>query len=380
MTGSPISPVQPVGGATAFARRRLLGASGAALAWAFLRTAREAAVAKSATPEATPVAAQPGVDAACLAASRTGEQPGPGPAGAPARRWRVSIGAGFAPPPVLGGDAVFVADNDGAFRALDAATGQERWRAPLGGGATGAAVVGTTVLTGGDALVARDTATGDERWRLGPAMAVTAPVACGELAYAGGARGVFAIEVATGAERWRFLTGTAMGAPAASGDAVAVRSGDGVLYVLDAATGRERWSVGTGGGPLPVLAGGAVVVGAERGALGGRHGTLTVFDLGAGGERWRVELSAGVTGAPTPSGPLATPALAGETVYLAAGSGGPVDGSGSLVALDAATGAVRWRHVLPHVLVSPPVVANGVAYVSSADPYLGGVLVAVGGS
>jgi outer membrane protein assembly factor BamB len=141
--------------------------------------------------------------------------------------------------------------------------------------------------------------------------------------------------------------------------------------------------------------------------LGERHGTLTVFEMETGAERWQMELPDRIDGAPATAGGLvflstggalvafdaesggerwrfaagdllATPALSGEVVYLAAGHGIPVDGSGDLFALDAATGTVRWRFSLPHVMVSPPAIANGVVYVSSADPYVGGQLVAVG--
>jgi hypothetical protein len=408
-TGSLGSPAFRFGGPTAATRRRLLGAGPAVLATMILKPPRETGAAPPATPIPSPSASPTELDASCLAAARTGEQPGPGPAGTPSQLWQIAIGAGDASAPVLGGDAVFIVDNDGDVHAIDAETGHERLRVPLNGGASGMAVAGTTLLLGGDDLVALDATTGDVRWRAALATPVSAPVACGELAYVGGARGVFAVEVATGAERWRFLTGTAMGSPAASGGVVAVCSGDGDLYVLDAASGRERWSVGIGGGSPPALAGDAVVIATERGPLGERHGTLAVLDRGTGAERWQVEVPARIDGAPAVGGGrvflgtggalvafdaatgaerwrfaagniLATPALAGEVVYLAAGSGGPIDGTGMLVALDAATGDQRWRYPLPHVLVSPPVVANGVAYVSSADPYIGGQLVAVGGS
>src|SRR5687768_16517450 len=59
--------------------------------------------------------------------ARTGEQPGPGPAGAPAARWSFATGAELASAPALDGGAAYVSGDDGVLSAVETATGRERW-------------------------------------------------------------------------------------------------------------------------------------------------------------------------------------------------------------------------------------------------------------
>ncbi|HEU5430404.1 MAG TPA: PQQ-binding-like beta-propeller repeat protein, partial [Thermomicrobiales bacterium] len=66
-------------------------------------------------------------------AARTGVEAGPGPQGSPIRAWRVYTGGELYASPVIAGGMVYVGAKDGYLLALDAATGQERWRFDLGG-------------------------------------------------------------------------------------------------------------------------------------------------------------------------------------------------------------------------------------------------------
>ena len=150
------------------------------------------------------------------------------------RLWQVGSAGAFEPTaPVAAGGTVFLSGDDGIVRALDAATGKQRWRAY-----TGAAVRFPPTVAGRLALVAS------------------------------GDGSVYALEAATGKLRWRFaaaprarmipMYGRLLSTwPAAAGvivdDGVAyVAAGmnnyDGThVYALDAASGRITWQNNTSG-------------------------------------------------------------------------------------------------------------------------------------
>lgn len=150
----------------------------------------------------TPIAGNEAVAAYRGGPTRTGQQPSPGPADGLALRWSVSLGesaygdaygdegrladAEDRRTPVVAGGLVYVAAPGGSLRALDAASGQERWRATGPGDmglATAPVVAGDTVYVGfsGDEatveglLVALDAATGVQRWRTRVDPAADAP-------------------------------------------------------------------------------------------------------------------------------------------------------------------------------------------------------------
>ena len=89
-------------------------------------------------------------------------------------RWQVRTGAGAASTPVVAGDLVVVATEDGSVLGLEAATGRKRWSVPLGGAAASqngkgapVGVAGGTVFVGGQdgTLYALDAASGRRRWQ-----------------------------------------------------------------------------------------------------------------------------------------------------------------------------------------------------------------------
>jgi outer membrane protein assembly factor BamB len=330
--------------------------------------------------------------------------------GSPVERWRVQTTAGDAPRVATGSGSVFATDNDQHLLSLDASTGQERWRVPLAGNGGTPVVVGDLLLVddGDLGLLALDTASGKERWRFDARASHAAEAICGGQVIAGGKAGLFALDAESGQEHWSFLTGSPHGQPVTNGEIVVSHSADGVLYVVDAAIGRERWSVPFGGrGATPAVSAGLVFAAVERGRLGERIGTLAAFDIATGTERWSRALPERLQGSPIFDGSqvylgvgdavlafapetgdeiwrtaagdlLSTPVPAGSSVYLAAGSGTPVDGTSSLLALDAQTGSKQWSISLGYVMVATPAIATGLLVAASADPYLGGSIVAFG--
>ena len=196
------------------------------------------------------------------------------PTDGPSIAWNLSSEQPFAPPTV-DADTVLVGGADGMLRALDAATGAERWSATTGPIVSAPVVAGGTVVVGSRA---------------------------GTLA---------AFAVATGAEQWSFPTGNAVVAsPAVADGTVYAGSSDGALYALDAATGSERWRVPTAGAVESTPA-----VGAGSVFFGNNLGEVFAVDAAGGAERWRYAMGGLVRSR------LGFGDAAGPTVYAASLTG-----------------------------------------------------------
>ncbi len=144
-----------------------------------------------------------------------------------AERWAFTPSAEPSTATVVG-ETVYVNADDGALHAVDAGSGEERWRASVGGkGYRPPAVADDSVYAAGDDLVALDAATGDERWR-----------------YDAGDHARFA----------------------ASADGAYVTVGESLQAL--GPDGDERWRYDAGGRPTrPVVGAGGVYVGDRRGTL-----------------------------------------------------------------------------------------------------------------
>jgi len=139
---------------------------------------------------------------------------------------------------------------------VDAATGAERWRAPLGDAIVASAVVVDDNVyvgserTGPDGIIAEgvlhalDAVTGRERWQLPVGAAILSSAAWVDgVLYVGSAAGIapdgtggtgalHAVDAATGVERWRFDVGPVFSSPAVVGGAAYVAGIDGVLHAI----------------------------------------------------------------------------------------------------------------------------------------------------
>lgn len=316
--------------------------------------------------------------------------------------WAVPGPTGFGEPTV-GEDVVFFLATDHSLRALDKATGAQRWTTSLP--VQGSVFPGlASLLLPGQLIVADqdvfsvDPATGVIQWHFqapfGRRPGYDAPVAADGVLYAGSVMGhVFAIDQRTGVLRWAQTVGDSSN--------VAFRPviSNGVLYVgvtrfppglaqiesrvvaIEASTGSIRWARN-----LPLLVARpatgtrrVVVIGGLVIAASG-DGVVHALDAATGETRWtgaRAEPPAG-WGMPSPleldSRGLATD---GTRIYVSSSTGlivalSPTDGSklwtspvnlgglfelrtdgrnvyavyafGPFAVLDAATGAVRWSY------------------------------------
>jgi outer membrane protein assembly factor BamB len=171
--------------------------------------------------------------------------------------------------------------------------------------------------------------------------------------------------------KWRFSTGAKiLSSPAVLDGVVYVGSADGNLYALDARDGKRKWSYATGGAVngSPACDGRRVIVSSLDGlihavdAVSGK----AIWTFRTGGER---RFSApGIHGAqpateqmPDPFDVfLSSPALSGGTVFIGSGDH-------HVYALDAASGALKWKFATGDVVHASPAVAGGVVYIGSWD-------------
>lgn len=171
--------------------------------------------------------------------------------------------------------------------------------------------------------------------------------------------------------QWKFATrGKVVSSPAVVAGIVYIGSSDQTLYALDATTGAVRWRYATGGGveSSPAVADGTVF------ALS-RDGSLHAVDSTTGALRWKFATegerrftAAGIHGAkprtekmPDPFDTfLSSPTVVRGVVYFGSGDR-------HVYAVDANTGALRWKFRTGDVVHATPAVANGTVYIGSWD-------------
>lgn len=172
--------------------------------------------------------------------------------------WNASLGAasgvGFSP--VVVGDAVWAAAQNGTIAVFDLETGRERWRTlagkPLSAG------VGTDGTTG--VVVSRD----------------------GEL---------LAFD-ASGRALWSSsLGGEVITAPAVADGVVLLRTSDNRVLAFDGATGKRRWTYQRQNPPLVLRNSGGIAMVPGVGFVGMPGGRIAALSLTSGAPRWDVPLA-----------------------------------------------------------------------------------------
>jgi outer membrane protein assembly factor BamB len=299
-------------------------------------------------------------------------------------RWRADLGSAVASSPATGGGLVYAAARDGSVWALEARTGARRWRmatrAPIPfpwGHESGdyyisspAYVTGVTVFGAGDGGVyAVDAATGNVKWRAQTGGRIRAsPAVVGGRVFVGAFDGrIYCFDLATGAPRWRYETAGAalnsgdfgfdrrsiQSSPSVANGVVYVGARDGFLYALDAASGTLRWRFDHQVSWVissPAVADGMIYAGSSDG-----HFVQAVDSTGK--ELWRAKTDAGV---------WSSPSVAGSMVYVG-------DGAGRLHAYDRKTGAERWVFRTGSGIYSSPALQGELLVVGSTDGSVYGV-------
>lgn len=180
--------------------------------------------------------------------------------------WRLDpfgldIGRAGSSPAVVDG-VVYIAHKSLQLFAIDAATGELRWKFEAGDWnneypTTPAVVDGTVYIANNydDQLYAIETTSGQKVWSTdisgrrdgAPTSYESAPAVAGGMVYAaGGSNGLYALDAATGEERWVFpAEPTVRFAPPIVVDSIVYAGSEAGLFAIDA-DGQELWSFSTG--------------------------------------------------------------------------------------------------------------------------------------
>jgi len=289
-------------------------------------------------------------------------------------RWARALGAPVSSTPAVANGVVYVQTFAGRVLALRASNGTTIWSRdgaaliPFPWGHEGwdvytsspTLVAGTLLIGGGDGFLrALDAATGRERWRLATSGRVRATPAVhdGRVFVASFDGDVYAADLATGRLAWRFETeGHALdsskfgydrhsvqSSPAVAGGIVTFGSRDGHLYGVDEQTGVQRWRLHD---TVPwIIASPAMQDGrAYVSSSDGRY--VEAVDAANGKPVWTFDAGANF---------FSSPSIAGDVVYDA-------DFQGRVHALDKRTGKELWRFSAEGSrMISTPVIAGGPA-------------------
>jgi eukaryotic-like serine/threonine-protein kinase len=144
---------------------------------------------------------------------------------------------------------------------------------------------------------------------------------------------VYGIDLESGSSKWKFQTKARVtSSPAVHGGIAYFESFDSNFYALDAATGALKWKFATGG--------------EKRFVAKHMHGILPESEP-----------------VPDPFDVyLSSPAISGDAVFFGSGDG-------NVYALDAASGAVKWKFQTGDVVHASPAVSDGLVFIGSWDTY-----------
>lgn len=341
-----------------------------------------------------------------------------------AEKWKYSASKnGIYGAPAVANGLVFFGDLDGIFFALDAKSGEEKWKFKTTNIIHSSPTVsGGTVYIGGmdGYFYALDAQTGAENWSFRTAPAPLPPgenpspldidhgvwsppvMADGIIYFGTFGEQLYALNAATGEELWEFgLPEELRASPTVAGGVVYFRCGFS-LFALDARTGEKKWeqTIQKGLRATPVVANGVVLYddtfnltayAADTGALlwtselgsggGGDSGPAVqegvaftgningfyAVDVLTGKKKWEnTTLKTGTAGEP--------PSIAGNSVYF-------VDQQAYIDQLDVQSGEVKGRFKLQDKFepywktTTTMAIADGVIYLASMD----GILYAIEG-
>lgn len=164
---------------------------------------------------------------------------------------------------------------------------------------------------------------------------IASPAVVKGVVYVGSTDGnLYAIDAVSGTEKWKFATKAwEVSSPAVVSDVVYLLSYDGNFYALDAASGQVKWKFKT---------------------EGEKHYTGTHLHY----------LQPASESMPDPwDFYLSSPSVSNGTVYFGSSDG-------NVYALDALSGALRWKFKTGDVVHSSPAIADGTVYIGSWDTHL----------
>lgn len=265
--------------------------------------------------------------------------------------------------PAVWNQAVYFGSGDGNVYALNAATGQLKWKFK-----TGDVVHASPAISGGTLFIgswdsyfyALDAATGKERWRFKTGedpnihnqvgIQSSAVVADGTVYFGCRDSNFYALDAATGQKKWSFNNkgSWVISSPAVRDGRVYFSTSDsGMLYALDGKTGAEVFGLDYKKWPMfssPAIAGKTLYIGSDQ-------GKLIAVDLSAQKEAWTFQTDGSKENGATYTKPDGTPNY--EAAFF------------DFFYDDMVAGVHKMRSV--GNVLSSPVVVDGVVYFGSSD-------------
>lgn len=158
---------------------------------------------------------------------------------------------------------------------------------------------------------------------------------------------------------WSVATdGPVRSSPILVDGAIVFGSADGTLRAVDAEDGDERWTYRADG-----AFDGAAAVAGDLVIAQSRDGVLHAVGAHDGEPRWELDLGADLPFEWDFEFFVAAATVVGERVYTGSGAG-------EVLCVDAASGAVVWRHATKGRVRATPAVVDGVVYAPSFDGHL----------
>jgi len=236
------------------------------------------------------------------------------------------------------------------IHALEVATGKEKWKTTIGAGWSGEsspAVVGGTVYIGSrdNNIYALDATTGNVKWKHFTGGEIhSSPVVLDGVVYIGSTDlYLYVLDAQTGAEKWKYKTrkdyGGIFSSPAISDGKVYLD-----IYVLDAETGESLdGGVYQGGWCSPVIHDGTVYWSNEEKKY------MHAVDIKTNDDKWNFEMEKKEVGS-------SAVAALGDTLYVASHTQEYTqDEKGYLYALDATTGTKKWKREIDCIRCTPTI-------------------------
>ena len=267
-------------------------------------------------------------------------------------RWRTHVGDYVArTTPALSGNTLFVAAGY-SLVAVDAQTGRERWSVPLRfAGSCSPVVDGNLVYvaTQEGHVSAFDIETGKEVWhyRNDNLLFGSPAIAEGVVVIADEAGKVTAIDAATGRELWQKPTaGEAYTTPAIERGVAYVATNEPSITAFNLKSGSQLWRRDIGGESSPAVGEGVVFLGSD-------DQSVSALDAATGAIRWSTALGYAIKSSVT---------FADDAVFVGSGP--------MLTAIDRNDGTTLWTHVTGGPVSADLAVVRDRVIASSQDGYV----------
>lgn len=255
--------------------------------------------------------------------------------------WLYHAEGGIGSTPAVANGKLYALSRDGCLTALDAASGKALWQFKTGGEARFG-------VSGGYGMPKTDGITPDpwDFWLSSPL------VQDGRVYFGSSDHHVYALDAATGAKLWAFEADDSIHtAPALSNGRLFIATWGTKLYALDAKTGAKLWDFqGAKDAETGIFQGfsAAPTIDGDTVYIGSRDGYMRAFNAADGKLRWAYDAEK--------SWVLATAAVDADTLYF------PTSDTTVFIALDKMTGKEKYRTDTKVWTYTSPVITGDYAF------------------